>query len=253
MAVSIPALSQKLTRRASAPAAQPVARPVPQHLAIIMDGNGRWAKSRKLPRVAGHKAGTDNLRRILKACVKEGIKVLTLYAFSTENWTRPQDEVGGLMNILEMVIDRELDELDSSGVQIRHIGRIDRVPENLQQKIRHAIERTAHNDRLILNVALDYGGRADIVQAVQHLMKDGVDPSAVDEAAIGRYLSTGDLPDPDLIVRTSGEYRISNFLLWQAAYSELYITETYWPDFDEKELSKAIDQFGSRNRRFGGV
>lgn len=255
MAVSIAPFNQKLKKPAptAGVVAAAAARRAPHHLAIIMDGNGRWARSRNLPRLAGHKAGTDNLRRILKACVQENIKILTLYAFSTENWSRPSDEVGGLMRLLEAVLDRELDELDKNGVQIRHIGRIDRVPAALQGKITAAIERTKHNSRLILNVALDYGGRAEIVEAVRRMMADGVDPDRVDEATIGRYLYTGGLPDPDLIVRTSGEYRISNFLLWQAAYSELYITDVCWPDFDEKELRKAIDQYSGRQRRFGGV
>lgn len=226
---------------------------VPRHLAIIMDGNGRWAKRRGLPRLAGHKAGTENLRRILKACTQQGIEVLTLYAFSTENWTRPLDEVTGLMKILEGVLTSEIDELDASGVQIRHIGRLDRVPPTLQTGIKTAISRTCGNNRIILNVALNYGGRAEIVDAVKQMMRDGVDPDSVDEATIGRYLYTKDLPDPDLVVRTSGEYRTSNFLTWQSAYAEYYITDVYWPDFDEQELHKALAQFASRERRYGGV
>jgi undecaprenyl diphosphate synthase len=226
---------------------------LPQHVAIIMDGNGRWARQRNLPRIAGHKAGTDNLRRILRACVEKNIKILTLYAFSTENWSRPQEEVSGLMNILDMVIDRELAELDKNGVQIRHIGRTDRVPENLQKKIKSAVERTSHNDKLILNVALNYGGRAEIVDAVRAMAADGLNLEYINEDTISRYLYTSGLPDPDLIIRTSGEYRISNFLIWQAAYAEYYVTDTFWPDFDENELQKAIEHYNNRERRFGGL
>lgn len=228
------------------------ARP-PYHVAIIMDGNGRWARKRNLPRVAGHQAGTNNLRRILRACVDQGVKILTLYAFSTENWRRPEDEVNGLMRILESVIERELDELDRSGVQIRHIGRMERVPAGLQTKIKNAVERTKKNDRLILNVALNYGGRAEIVDAVRAMLAEGLHPDFIDEDTISRYLYTCGLPDPDLIIRTSGEYRTSNFLIWQSAYSEYYVTDTYWPDFDEFELKKAIEHFTSRDRRYGGL
>jgi undecaprenyl diphosphate synthase len=226
---------------------------IPYHVAIIMDGNGRWARQRNLPRIAGHKAGTDNLRRILRACVEKNIKILTLYAFSTENWSRPQEEVSGLMNILDMVIDRELAELDKNGVQIRHIGRMDRVPENLQKKIKSAVERTSHNDKLILNVALNYGGRAEIVDAVRAMAADGLNLEYINEDTISRYLYTSGLPDPDLIIRTSGETRISNFLIWQAAYAEYYVTDTFWPDFDENELQKAIEHYNNRERRFGGL
>jgi undecaprenyl diphosphate synthase len=223
------------------------------HLAIIMDGNGRWAKSRNLPRLAGHKAGTDNLHRVLNECDRQGIKVVTLYAFSTENWRRPEEEVGGLMKLLEMVIDRELAELHRKGVQIRHIGRVDRIPPQLYKKVQAAIEHTRNNTRLILNIALNYGGRAEIVDAVKQMLADGLDPNYIDEKTITGYLYTGDLPDPELIVRTSGEYRVSNFLIWQGAYSEYYITDVHWPDFNEEELQKAIASYGRRERRFGGI
>jgi undecaprenyl diphosphate synthase len=209
---------------------------IPYHLAIIMDGNGRWAKDRGLPRLAGHRAGTENLRRILRACVDLGIKVLTIYAFSTENWERPPSEVRGLMNIMERVIDRELDELHANGVQIRHLGRLDEI-----------------SDRLILNVALNYGGRKEIVDAVQRMIADNVVASQVDESLLSRYLYTGGLPDPDLIVRTSGEFRVSNFLIWQGAYAEYYATPTYWPDFNQDELIKALEHYSQRERRFGGL
>lgn len=229
----------------------PTVSQVPYHLAIIMDGNGRWAKARGLPRLAGHRAGTDNLRRILRACVKHGIKILTIYAFSTENWGRPAEEVRGLMSILEQVIERELQELHKDGVQIRHIGRMDGISPRLQKKIEHAVEMTRHNATLILNVAFNYGGRQEIIDAVRHLLKDGVDPDHVDDALFSRYLYTTDLPDPDLIVRTSGEMRVSNFLIWQGAYAEYYATEALWPDFNEAELQKALDHYTRRERRFG--
>jgi undecaprenyl diphosphate synthase len=226
---------------------------IPYHVAIIMDGNGRWAKARGLPRLAGHRAGTENLRRILRACVDLGIRVLTIYAFSTENWERPPSEVRGLMNIMERVIDRELDELHANGVQIRHLGRLDEISDRLQRKIKRALDLTAHNDRLILNVALNYGGRTEIVDAVQRMIADNVVASQVDESLLSRYLYTGDLPDPDLIVRTSGEFRVSNFLIWQGAYAEYYATPTYWPDFNQDELIKALEHYSQRERRFGGL
>ena len=226
---------------------------VPYHLAIIMDGNGRWAKSRGLPRLAGHRAGTENLRRILRSCVKHGIKILTLYAFSTENWGRPADEVRGLMGILEQVIERELNELHAEGVRIRHIGRMNGIAPRLQRKITHAVEMTRNNDTLILNVALNYGGRQEIIDAVRRLLADGIKPEDLDDALFSQYLYTDGLPDPDLIVRTSGEMRVSNFLIWQGAYAEYYATPTYWPDFNEDELQKALDHYASRERRFGLV
>ncbi|MCS7061585.1 MAG: isoprenyl transferase [Anaerolineae bacterium] len=256
MAIPLATLDN-LSTRSRAPAA-PLATTygdsrAPYHVAIIMDGNGRWARKRNLPRVAGHHAGTNNLRRILEACVRHNIKILTLYAFSTENWNRPEDEVNGLMRLLETVIDRELDELDRNGVQIRHIGRLDRIPPTLQEKIRAAVERTRRNERLILNVALNYGGRAEIVDAVKAMLAEGLHPEYIDEQTISRYLYTRGLPDPDLIIRTSGEYRTSNFLIWQGAYSEYYVTDTFWPDFDENELKKAIEHYARRERRFGGL
>ncbi len=226
---------------------------VPYHLAIIMDGNGRWAKSRGMPRLAGHKAGVENLRRVLRACVEFGIRILTIYAFSTENWGRPESEVRGLMNILETVIDHELDDLDSNGVQLRHLGRLDGLSPMLQRKVVEAIERTRNNDRLTLNVACNYGGRDEIIQAVRRIVADGIPPEQIDDVLFTRYLSTGGQPDPDLIVRTSGELRVSNFLIWQGAYAEYYATPTYWPDFDKEELRKALIHFNGRERRFGLV
>ncbi len=224
---------------------------VPHHVAIIMDGNGRWATQRGLPRSAGHRQGTENLRRIIRACVEFDVKILTIYAFSTENWHRPQAEVQLLMRILEMVIDRELDELDRNGVQIRHIGQIEGLSPRIQKKIHQACERTKNNTRLILNVAFNYGGRDEIVQAVQHIMRDGFAPEDVTEEVISRYLYTGGLPDPDFIIRTSGEYRLSNFLIWQGSYAEYYYTDVYWPDFDKDCFYTALQDYSSRKRRFG--
>jgi undecaprenyl diphosphate synthase len=226
---------------------------VPRHVAIIMDGNGRWAISRGLPRLAGHKAGTENLRRIIRASVEFGVKYLTIYAFSTENWGRPPEEVRGLMNILEDVIDRELGELHKQGVQLRHIGRLERLAPTLQEKVLDAVEVTKNNNRLILNIAFNYGGRDEIVQAIQHMMKDGVSPEKVTDEMVSQYMYTAGVPDPDLIIRTSGELRVSNFLIWQAAYAEWYITPTYWPDFDKEEYRRALKAYGQRNRRYGGV
>ncbi len=226
---------------------------VPRHVAIIMDGNGRWAISRGLPRIAGHKAGTENLRRIIRASVEFGIRYLTIYAFSTENWGRPTEEVQGLLRILEDVIDRELDELHKEGVQLRHIGRLERLSPSLQDKVLAAVDLTKNNDRLILNIAFNYGGRDEIVQAIQHMIRDGVHPEAVTDELVSRYLYTAGVPDPDLLIRTSGELRISNFLIWQAAYAELYITPTYWPDFGKDEFRRALQTFAQRDRRYGGV
>ena len=226
---------------------------VPRHVAIIMDGNGRWAISRGLPRLAGHKAGTENLRRIIRASVEFGVKYLTIYAFSTENWGRPPEEVRGLMNILEDVIDRELGELHKEGVQLRHIGRLQRLAPTLQEKVLDAVEVTKNNNRLILNIAFNYGGRDEIVQAIQHMMKDGVPPEKVTDEMVSQYMYTAGVPDPELIIRTSGELRVSNFLIWQAAYSEWYITPTYWPDFDKEEYRRALKAYAQRDRRYGGV
>jgi undecaprenyl diphosphate synthase len=226
---------------------------LPRHVAMIMDGNGRWALSRGLPRLAGHKAGTENLRRVIRASVEFGIKYLTIYAFSTENWGRPPEEVKGLLYILEDVIDKELAELNKEGVQLRHIGRLERLAPSLQEKVLYAIELTKNNDRLILNVAFNYGGRDEIVNAIQNIMKDGIPPEQVTDELVSRYLYTVGVPDPDLIIRTSGELRVSNFLIWQAAYSEWYVTPTYWPDFNKEEYRFALETFAGRDRRYGKV
>lgn len=224
---------------------------IPRHIAIIMDGNGRWAKARGLPRTEGHRQGKENLRRVLEACVEFGVEILTIYAFSTENWERPPSEVRALMSILNLVLDQEVRKLHKNGVQVRHIGKMDGVDENLQKKILQACDYTKDNTKLILNVAFNYGGRDEIVQAVQHIIADGVPAQEVTQELIDRYLYTGGLPDPDLIIRTSGEFRLSNFLLWQGAYSEYYSTPVFWPDFDKTELLKAIWEYSRRRRRYG--
>ncbi|GAB4581433.1 MAG: isoprenyl transferase [Anaerolineales bacterium] len=226
---------------------------VPNHVAIIMDGNGRWALSRGLPRLAGHRAGTENLRRVMEGCGELGIKYLTLYAFSTENWGRPAEEVRGLMGILEDVIDSELAELHREGVQLRHIGILNRLDPILRDKVLHAIELTKDNNRLILNIAFNYGGRDEIVHAIRHMIADHVPAEDVTDELVSKYLFTSGVPDPDLVIRTSGELRISNFLIWQAAYAEWYFTPVYWPDFDKAELRKAVEEYSRRERRYGLV
>jgi len=226
---------------------------IPAHIAVIMDGNGRWARQRNLPRLAGHRAGTENLRRVIRACAEFGVRYLTIYAFSTENWARPREEVEGLMEIMEEFIDKELDELDAEGVQIRHIGKLEGVRPRLQAKIRQAIERTRGNRRLVLNVAFNYGGRDEIVQAVRCIVREGIPPEAITEETIAARLYTAGLPDPDLVIRTSGEIRTSNFLLWQAAYAEWYFTPVFWPDFGREHLLEALADYNRRERRFGRV
>jgi len=226
---------------------------MPRHVAIIMDGNGRWALSRGLPRLAGHRAGTENLRRVIRASVEFGVEYLTIYAFSTENWGRPAAEVKGLMYIFEEVIDRELDELHQEGVQLRHIGRLEKLSPKLRKKVLAAIDLTKDNQRLILNIAFNYGGRDEIVYAMQNMLRDGISPDQVDIELVGQYLFTAGTPDPDLVIRTSGELRTSNFLIWQSAYAEWYITPTFWPDFDKEEYAKALDTYTQRDRRYGGV
>jgi len=226
---------------------------LPTHVAIIMDGNGRWALSRGLPRLAGHRAGVENLRRIITACVEFGIPYLTIYAFSTENWGRPPEEVKGLLFILDEVLDPELAELHKQGVRLWHIGRLEGIAPSTQKKVRDAIERTKNNTRLTLNVAFNYGGRAEIVHAIQQMLADGVTAGQITEELIGRYLYTAGQPDPDLIIRTAGELRVSNFLLWQGAYAEYYAADVYWPDFDKEEFRHVLEHFAARERRFGLV
>lgn len=226
---------------------------VPRHVAIIMDGNGRWAKERGLPRVAGHRAGTENLREIIRASARLGIEYLTLYAFSTENWSRPKAEVKGLMHILSDVIDREIDELNKEGARLVHIGHLKGLSKALQKKVKQAIELTRDNKRIKIVLAFNYGGRDEIICAIRRMLADQVAPEDVDAALVSEYLFTSNLPDPDLVIRTSGEQRTSNFLTWQTVYSEWYFSEVYWPDFNETELRRAIEAFTQRDRRFGGL
>jgi len=218
-----------------------------------MVGNGRWARAPGLPRLAGHRAGTEKLRSTIEACVEFGIKYLTIYAFSTENWGRPIDEVEGLMNIFDDVFDRELQELHRQGAQLRHIGRLDGVRKSMVEKINRGVELTKNNSRLILNVAFNYGGRDEIIHAIKRIVEDGVPVEKIDDELISNYLFTAGIPDPDLVVRTSGEQRTSNFLLWQSAYSEWYFPEVYWPDFGREQLLEAIWEYNQRERRFGLV
>lgn len=224
---------------------------IPVHVAIIMDGNGRWAQKRGLPRNEGHRAGTENIRRVLTGCVEFGVQVLTIYAFSTENWGRPEEEVHGLLDILQDVLVREVPELHKNGVRLRHLGSLEGISEQMKQGVRQAIELTQNNDRIILNVAFNYGGRAEILNVAKRMIQDGVQPEQVNEKLFESYLYSAGLPDPDLIVRTAGEMRLSNFLIWQAAYAEYYSTPTLWPDFDKEELYKALVAFSQRQRRFG--
>ncbi len=230
---------------------------LPKHIAIIMDGNGRWAKSRGNIRSYGHKAGVDSVRDITEACAQIGVEYLTLYAFSTENWGRPKPEVNALLKLLVHSLRKEADNLNKNNIRLTTIGQLDRFPEVCKNELTEAIELTKDNDHLQLCLALSYSGRWDITEAVKKLagqVKEGkLDPEEIDDQMISAHLSTAGIPDPDLIIRTSGEYRISNFLLWQLAYSELYITETYWPDFRREELYKAINAFQKRERRFGKV
>ena len=217
-----------------------------------MDGNGRWARRRGLPVAAGHRAGTRALRRTVEAAIDLGVESLAVYAFSTENWSRPPDEVELLMEIFTETIERELPDLARQGVRTRFIGRRDRAPAELQEQMVGLEDETAHNERLNLWIAFDYGGRAEIVEAVRGIVDSGVDADEVDEELVAAHLYAPELPDPDLLIRTSGELRVSNFLLWQLAYSELVFVDRLWPDFDERDLRHALAEYASRRRRFGG-
>lgn len=227
-----------------------------RHIAVIMDGNGRWAERHKLERIEGHKKGSEVVIDIVKAAKEIGLEYLTLYAFSTENWKRPSFEVNGLMNILNDFLTVRLHELMENDVRLKTIGRTGQLPESVRRNLRDAISKTADNKSGTLVLALSYGGRAEIIDAVKKIVKDANDGKIkskdVDEACFTRYLYDPEIPDPDLMIRTSGEYRISNFLLWQLSYSELYITETLWPDFNKEEFLKAVDAYKMRSRRFGG-
>ncbi len=224
---------------------------LPKHIAIIMDGNGRWALRRRLPRIAGHKKGADTVRLITEECRRIGIAVLTLYAFSDENWGRPKSEVGFLMDMLGSYLKAEIETMKANGIRFRAIGRIERLPKAAQAWVRKAAAETAGNTGMILNLALSYGGRGEIIEAIKRLRSRNGAAGEITEEMFSSSLDTAGLPDPDLIIRTSGEKRMSNFLLWQAAYSELYFTDTLWPDFEEKDLLQAIVDYQGRQRRFG--
>jgi len=226
---------------------------IPTHVGLIMDGNGRWATQRGLPRLAGHKAGVENVKPTVLAAKKFGIKYLTFYAFSTENWKRPQDEVSGIMNLLSIFIDREVNNLHKEGVRILHIGRRERLDQSLRKKIEGAIELTKNNTTITVQMGLDYGGRDEITQAVRKIVTSGVSLEEVTEELISQNLYTAGIPDPDLVIRTSGEMRTSNFLIWQSAYAEWIFPETYWPDFTEEVFWQMLEEYSRRDRRFGGL
>ncbi|MGE8492086.1 MULTISPECIES: polyprenyl diphosphate synthase [Comamonas] len=221
---------------------------IPHHIAIVMDGNGRWAKRRFLPRLAGHKQGVDSLRRCAKACAERGVKVLTVFAFSSENWNRPTDEVDGLMNLLAGALAKEVPSLARDGIRLFFVGDRASLSAKVQAGLAQAEQATAHNDRMVLNVCFNYGGRWDIAQAAAKLAAAG---QAINEVALNDAMALAHVPDPDLLIRTGGEMRISNFLLWQSAYSELYFSDKWWPDFDEQALDEAMAEFQRRERRFG--
>ncbi|MGB2855592.1 MAG: polyprenyl diphosphate synthase [Dehalococcoidia bacterium] len=227
--------------------------PLPNHVAIIMDGNGRWAEKRGMPRLFGHRAGTDNVQRVVEAFDRYQVRYLTLYAFSTENWRRPGVEVSGLFHILAEMIDRETKVLHKKGVKLAHLGKVDELAPELRDKVRKAIELTKNNTGMTLSIAFDYGGRAEILEAVRRIIYDDVPAEDITESLFGSYLYTANVPDPDLIIRTAGEMRLSNFLIWQAAYGEFYSTPALWPDFGEKEIEKALIAYSRRERRFGGL
>jgi undecaprenyl diphosphate synthase len=230
---------------------------IPRHIAIIMDGNGRWARQRGLPRIAGHREGINSVREVVRACGELGVEVLTLYVFSAENWRRPRPEIGALMKLLGETTRREIDDLMSNDVRLSIIGRIEKIAPAARKVLTEAIRRTADNKGLLLNLAINYGGRGELVDAVRRLADDigrgDLTAGAIDEEAFGRYLYTAGMPDPDLLIRTSGEMRISNFLLWQIAYTEIHVTDVLWPDFRRPHLYRAILDYQSRERRFGGV
>ncbi|MFA6170094.1 MAG: polyprenyl diphosphate synthase [Candidatus Margulisiibacteriota bacterium] len=222
---------------------------IPRHVAIIMDGNGRWAKKRGLPRIAGHKEGAESLRAVLRAANELGVEYLTVYAFSTENWGRPKEEIDFLMGLLSMTIDRELGELAKNGVKVQFLGRLAKFSPDLQKKMRLAMEKTAAGSKSTLSIMVNYGGRAEIVDAVNRLIAEG--KKEIDEADLQAKLYTSEMPDPDLLIRTASEMRISNFLLWQIAYAELYVTDLFWPEFRAKQFNQAIEAYQKRERRFG--
>jgi undecaprenyl diphosphate synthase len=226
---------------------------LPRHVAMIMDGNGRWARKRRLPRIAGHRAGIASVREVVETCARLEIPVLTVYAFSKENWKRPKAEVDFLMDLLREYMRKELDELRANNIRVQVVGRAFELPSVVQDVLRHAVAATASNSGLTLNLALSYGGRAEIVDACRELLREGANPDDLDEAAFARRLYTAGQPDPDLVIRTGGEMRVSNFLLWQIAYAELVVTETLWPDFRKRDLFLSLLEYQRRERRFGGL
>ncbi|MCL0044208.1 polyprenyl diphosphate synthase [Dehalococcoidia bacterium] len=226
---------------------------IPAHIAIIMDGNGRWAKRRGLPRLEGHRAGTQRVRRLLESLDNYGVRYVTLFAFSTENWNRPSQEINGLMSILHEVIEQETQNLNDRNVRLLYLGRMDRLSPILKEATCNALDLTKENTGITLSVAFDYGGREEIIQAVKKIVNDGVPAEQIDEELLQKHLYTDGLPDPDLIVRTAGEQRLSNFLIWQSVYSEYYCSPVLWPDFDEEQLAKAIESYSQRKRRFGAL
>jgi len=226
---------------------------VPRHVAIIMDGNGRWATQRGLPRVAGHRAGTENIRRIIERFSDHGVQYLTLYAFSTENWTRPAPEVQALIRLLGRFIKREIGNFQKNNIRLQHLGHLETLPAGLQRQVRDAVELTKDNTKLTLNICFNYGGRDDIVVAVRRMLEEGIRAEDVTEETISRYLYSAGTPDPDLVIRTAGEQRFSNFMLWQSAYAELYFTDAYWPDFGREDIDIALADYGRRKRKFGGL
>ncbi len=231
----------------------PQIAPLPTHVAIIMDGNGRWAQQRSLARHRGHRAGADNIRHVVERFTAHGVPMLTVFAFSTENWGRPRAEVDAILRLGSEFIDRHLSELDRQGVRLQHIGEIERLPRGLQSRVRKAVEVTASNDRITLNVAFNYGGRADIVTAVRALVAAGARAEDITEEAISARLATANLPEPDLLIRTGGERRLSNFLVWQAAYTEYHFSSALWPDFGPADIDAALFEYSQRRRRFGLV
>lgn len=247
-----PSFQGKENVQSQSVASEQDAQPV-RHLAIIMDGNGRWATKRHLPRLAGHKAGVTALRRVVECAADENIEMLSVYAFSTENWGRPRAEVDGLMRLFWETIRSDLEKLHRDGVRLRHLGRLQDLSPDIQRAVRDSVELTRNNTRIGLNVCFNYGGRAELVDAIRQIVADGRDPETITEELIGSYLYTRDLPDPDMVIRTAGEMRVSNFLLWQSAYSEYYATPTLWPDFGREDLRQALDSYYQRQRRFGRI
>jgi len=226
---------------------------LPSHVALIMDGNGRWAAQRHLPRVEGHRAGIDSVRDVVETSARLGIRVLTLYAFSVENWKRPRTEVNTLMMLLKRYIRLEVGALNKNNIRFRPIGRIDELAPDVQHELELGVRQTASNTGMLFNIALNYGGRAEIVDAARRAIAAGVAPDALDEQRFGQFLYTAGVPDPDLLIRTSGEMRVSNFLLWQIAYAEIWVTDTLWPDFRRRDLLEAIVAYQKRDRRYGGI